>query len=910
MNIFGFEIKKLDVDNEKGKTFVPLTKEDGAIEIDILENSYGYSGSQQYSLDLDSIPTDEVELIYTYRNMALNHDIDMTIQEIVNEAIIIEDSNASVDIILENVDLSDQIKDKIKDEFVNVLKLLNFKNDGYGLFRKWYIDGKLVFHKVIDEKSQHKGIIKLVPIDPLNIKKVRETKKEYGSVDYDIYHLEDVNEYFIYSRKPFEADNLKYDKSYAVRIPKDIITYVTSGLMGADGKLVLSQLYKAIKTFNNLKMMEDSLVIYRVARAPERRVFYVDVGSLPSGKADQYLKSVMDKFKTKVTYDIAKGNVTNRKNFQSMLEDYWLPRREGCLKLDTKIKLLDNRDLTLSEIIDEYQDGKELWTYSVSDDGEIKPGLISWAGITRKNADIIRIHLDNGEYVDATLDHKFILRTGQKIEAEDLKVGDSLMPIYTDRKKLSKTKYSGEYNRVFDNKTSKYIFTHRMVSNYINGTQKKSEVIHHIDFDRYNNNPNNLQIMDKKEHFALHSKCGTNSWKNGNYEEHCKNLSISGKNFFNSDRGKLRKEEIREFNKTSKEVNDGLILGRKKSKEQRKSDKVTLSKEEYMLKWFPHSSSNISTWNEKQKKLYKSYGMTFDDICEIIDNNFHRKITTKEILDLLNIKFDNNVKLNHILKHLKDFGYNSMNEYLSDMYSLDYKWYGQNSKYRNYNHKITKIEYIGEPFDVGTLTIDEDEIHHNHHNFALTSGVFVMNSRGTEISTLPGGENLSELADVEYFKQKLYDSLNVPLSRFQQDGSAMFTLGRTSEITREEVRFNKFIKRLRSKFSRLFDDILKTQLILKKVISAEEWETIEQDINYSYMEDNYFTELKQLEVLQERVQTAESLFQAEFVGKYYSNETIRKDILKQSESEIEMQDEQIRNEKSNEIYYPKDDNDY
>ena len=506
MDIFGSQLKKLIQKQERGLTFVPPHKEDGAIEIDTTATGLGWAAQSEYVLDIDQIPDDEIELLLTYRNMALNQYVDEAIQEIVNEAIITEDLKATVDLVLDDVDVSDNIKDRIQEEFEGVLRLLNFKNDGYGLFRRWYIDGKLYFHKVIDKNNTTKGIVQLVAIDPLHIRPVREIKRKEQLADIDLYDLSDVEEYFIYSRTPFDKSNKNYyDKSMAIKIPKEAITYVTSGVASSDGKFVLSELYKAIKPFNNLKMMEDSVVIYRVARAPERRIFYVDTGSLPTGRAEQYLKDVMNKFKNKITYNIQKGTIENRHKFQSILEDYWLPRREG--------------------------------------------------------------------------------------------------------------------------------------------------------------------------------------------------------------------------------------------------------------------------------------------------------------------------------------------------------------------------------------------------------------GRGTEVSTLPGGDNLGELDDVEYFKTRLYKALNVPISRFQNDGVA-FNIGRTTEITRDEIRFSKFISRKRNKFSELFDDLLKTQLILKKIITPEEWEEIKPDISYSFLEDNYFQELKSLEVLQDRLTVLENIQRADIIGKYVSHDYVRREILRQSEDEMKDEDEKIAEESKNEQYNP------
>ncbi len=516
MELFGIEINRKKGSHKSGKTFAPPTESDGALEIETTTGG-GVNFAQQngFSFDLDAMPTDEFELLITYRSLALQQEIDEAVQEIVNEAIITDNSKPSVSIILDDVELSAGIKNKIRDEFDYILSLLKFKTQGYGVFRKWYVDGRLYYHKVVDESSANKGIVQLVPIDPINIKLIREIKKSKDG-RADVYELSDVEEYFLYSRRPFmeikggDKTTQQSSSSHGLRINKEAVTHVSSGLLSADAKLVLSYLYKAIKPFNNVKLMEDSVIIYRVTRAPERRIFYVDVGNLPKGKAEQYLKDIMNRFRNKVVYDVNKGTINNRKKFQTMMEDYWLPRREG--------------------------------------------------------------------------------------------------------------------------------------------------------------------------------------------------------------------------------------------------------------------------------------------------------------------------------------------------------------------------------------------------------------GRGTEVSTLPGGQNLGELEDVEYFKNKLYRSLNVPLSRFMQEGGA-FNIGRTTEITRDEIKFSKFISRLRKSFSSLFDDILKTQLILKKVITIEEWDEIEQSITYDFLEDNYFQELKELEVNNDRIEALSNVVNSGAIGKYISHDYVRRNILRQTEAEIESEDKKMDEESKDSKYKDEDDMD-
>lgn len=499
-DIFGFLRKNKNKPEEKGVTFARPLNDDGAVDIDV--NYVDYAGQMSQLFDLDRIPTNEYELMQIYRTMSLQQEVDEAIQEIVNEAIITDEMKPSVDIILNDVDLSDKIKERIVEEFYTILKLLNFKNNAYNLFNRWYVDGKIIFHKVVDINKPSNGIINLVPIDPQYIKYVREIprSKNKDNGELELYDLEKIEEYFIYSQIPItqkDSTNTYLSKS-GVKIPKKAITYCTSGLTDESGKTVLSYLYKAIKPWNNLKLMEDSMVIYRMVRAPERRVFYVDVGNLPKGKAEQYLKDIMNRFKNKVVYDSSTGTITNQKKYLSMIEDWWLPRREG--------------------------------------------------------------------------------------------------------------------------------------------------------------------------------------------------------------------------------------------------------------------------------------------------------------------------------------------------------------------------------------------------------------GRGTEISTLPGGDNLGEIDDTKYFKDKLYRALNIPLSRFQQEG-AVFNVGRTTEITRDEVKFSKFISRLRKRFSFIFDDILKTQLILKKILTEEEFDEIISDISYSFIEDNYFSEFKEMEVFRERLQTISELQNSNLIGTYYSHTFVKKKILKLTDEEIDEMQKEIEEER-------------
>ena len=487
-DFFGFEIKKKDQEKEDRKraSFVaPMDEDEG---IGNVINAGGHYG--QY-VDINGDQTkSEKELIFKYRDISQHTECDAAVEDIVNESIVSDDDSSPVSLIMDDLDQPDRIKKMMSEEFEHIIAMLNMNWYGHDIFRRWYVDGRLYYHKIIDESNPKNGLIELRSIDPTKIRKVRELKKEKDpKTGAEI--IIGASEYFI-----FQNDSLG-NKSQGLKIAKDSITYVTSGLLDPSRKRILSHLHKALKPVNQLRMMEDSLVIYRLARAPERRIFYIDVGNLPKGKAEEYLRNIMAKYRNKMVYDAETGDMKDDKKHMSMLEDFWLPRREG--------------------------------------------------------------------------------------------------------------------------------------------------------------------------------------------------------------------------------------------------------------------------------------------------------------------------------------------------------------------------------------------------------------GRGTEISTLPGGENLGQIDDIEYFRRKLYKSLNVPSGRLEQE--QQFNLGRSTEISRDELKFQKFINRLRKKFSALFIDILKTQLILKGIVTEDEWETIRSDISVDFLKDNHFSELKDAELLRERLGTLREI--DEYAGRYYSVEWIRKNVLMQTEEDIENIIKQIDSEGMN-----------
>jgi len=482
--LFGFTIarKKTESEQENLPSIVSPTIEDGSIEI-------APGGAYGTYVDLEGKAKNEGDLVTKYREMSIQPECDYAIQDIVNEAIVVDENSGPCEIILDKLEVSASVKKKIRESFYEIYDMLDFQNNAYDIFRKWYIDGRLYYHIVIDEKNPRAGIKDLRYIDPRKIRKIKEPIKEKDKrTGVTVY--KGVNEYYLYNGQGITTAN----QAQGVKIAKDSICYVHSGILDNRNNMIYSHLHKAIKPLNQLRMLEDAVVIYRLARAPERRIFYIDVGNLPKMKAEQYLRDMMTKHKNKLTYDASTGEVRDDRKFMTMLEDFWLPRREG--------------------------------------------------------------------------------------------------------------------------------------------------------------------------------------------------------------------------------------------------------------------------------------------------------------------------------------------------------------------------------------------------------------GRGTEITTLPGGQNLGEMEDVDYFRRKLYKSLNVPTARMEQENQ--FQLGRASEITRDELKFNKFIKRLRNRFAMMFDELLEIHLALTGVTTRKEWQKMKQDVYYDFMEDNHFTELKDTEIMTERLRLLGDI--DNYVGKYFSQAWIRTNVLRLTEDEIEEIEKQIGQE--------------
>ena len=320
--LFGFELKKVNDKEEKRKSdsIVPPTDDDGAGYI--TSTGAGFSG---HFVDIDGDKAKDVaQLIMKYRGVSMHPDVDMALEEIVNESIVMGEEESPVKLVLDSIedkDMSKQVKEKLHDEFNHILSLLNFSENGQDMFKRWYIDGRLFHHIIIDEKQPKKGILEVRFMDSSKVRNVREVKyKKHETTGVRV--VDKIDEYFVFQEKPGM-------QSQGVKLTPDSVSYVTSGLLDETRTKVISYLHKALKPTNQLRMMEDSLVIYRLARAPERRIFYIDVGNLQKGKAEEYMKTIRASYRNKLVYDSETGEIRDDRKHMTMLEDFWLPRKEG-----------------------------------------------------------------------------------------------------------------------------------------------------------------------------------------------------------------------------------------------------------------------------------------------------------------------------------------------------------------------------------------------------------------------------------------------------------------------------------------------------------------------------------------------------------------------------------------------------
>lgn len=641
------------------------------------------------------------------------------------------------------------------------------------------------------------------------------------------------------------------------------------------GKSILESVYKVHK---HKELLEDAMVIYRVQRAPDRRVFYIDTGTLPSHKAMQFVERVKN--------EIQQRRIPSRTGGGTSIGD--ASYNPLCIALDTIIPLLDGRKLTLSQLISEYKDGKENWIYSCDPvTGAVLPGNITWAGITRKNTQVIKLTLDNGKTITCTPDHKFPILGKGKVEAKDIKVNeDSLISFETQYKGFSNLSHDRTYEQVYDHSDQKWKFTHRIVGNFFKKMNKHQQftflsehdgkdklTIHHKDYNRYNNDPRNLQFMNKEDHIAWHVHNKKDYWKNISNEERNRitsKISNTLKEHYNTlsedDRKKLseyakqRSTDVhREMKKNNPEKHKQWYINSGKARRkyilEHPQFKQFLIKNNLDLYRIPSRNQEIkfdrdllnramtlikkNDWN----RLETINGLSSDSVFM---NRFKEINKQEQSTDKLRIFYKlstQKITGKCLNKMIKVLGYKN--------------WHDLKDKSHVYNHKVVKIEWLDEKIDTGTLTIDGNERWHNHHTFAVDAGVFICNSiledyyfpvnadgKGSRVEILNGGAELGTINDLLYFNNQLIRGLGVPSSYIPtgpDESAVTYSDGKIGQAFIQEWKFSIYCKRIQQLLIKHFDYEFKLYLKTKGIIVES------SQFELSFEEPESFSEYRLIE---------------------------------------------------------------
>jgi len=735
----------------------------------------------------------EVQRIMEYRNMAAYPEIGDIIEDAANEACQ-PDYNmnlVSLNILDEKIKSNTNIQKVINREFEKLFfEKIDINDRLWKLFKDFLTDGRIFYERIIDRNNSKKGII--------NIKQLPAE-----SIDYEINPITGkIMTYYQYlvpnMKRPVnrqEAERLAgdgvtgKDKKLVIFNPEQI-GFINYGLYGRNLYELLGYLEKAKVPYNQLKLLETSVIIYRLVRSPQRLVFKIDTGSMPRDKAMKYVERVKQKFIKKQTYDPRTGNLS--------FEPEVL-----CIKHDTKIPLLDGRTLTLDDIIKEHNEGKENWVYTVNEKTHnIEPGKIKYATISRPNTEVVRVHLDSGNYIDCTPDHKFILRDGSNCRADELTPGTALMPLYIKNSKMIRG--NNEYEKIYDPGKKRWIWTHRMVHGQANNNGKFEKVVHHIDCNRFNNNPENLVTMKIDEHNILHGETTKIYWKN-NHDEMAKKLKDGYKIWVSDPENQKRKSEwiIRtniEQNKVKKMHN---ILNqpevRKKQKLAAKQSRIDYFSDPNNRKLLSDKKKFI--FNEEMINIICNYGgnYTRNQFCNLLSSDkrmmeLFYKLNKNQSIS--NKQFDRITSIT-LLKMINHMGFDTYTDFRENF--AGYK-----------NHKVLFVEKLSEKSDCGCIEVD------GNHNFAVGSHekpmCFIRNSllenyyiptssdgKGSSIETIGGdAKGFTELDDIYYFSRKLYRALKYPISRITQGaekGEEVMFGGSGNQIARDEIKWAKFLER-------------------------------------------------------------------------------------------------------------------
>ena len=816
---------------------------EGVDDLFLMNQGYGRVGTQSfsnfYNSYLNKTYDSEVAKINNYRVMAQNAEIGDVIEDATNESISEYDDGDYIRLVIkdEKLEKNENIVKNIYFEFKELFdNRIDLGEKLWDMFRNYLIDGRLYYERVVKKSDPKYGIV--------TIKKLPSETMDF------IYNprTSRIEVFFQYLSKnikrPTSIDEANKREDVVVFNPEQI-GYVDYGIYGITKQQVYGFLEKAKVPYNQLKLLETSVIIYRIVRAPERLVFKIDTGNMPKDKALKFVEKIKMRFVKKQSYNPTTGALSQEPEVM-------------CIRHNTEIPLLDGRNLKLDDIIKEHNEGKENYVYTINQDTlEIEPGKILKAAITRLNEKIIRVHLDDGSYFDTTYDHKYILRDGSVCRADNLKEGTSLMPLYRKNEKIKS--YLDDrylYEMVYIPGKNKWEFTHKVIAEkHTNKIKKTNECVHHKDFNHYNNTPNNLEIIDFKTHGKRHSEKLKSLWKNNYNDMH--NAVIRGrKTLLNNDeklnnmKEKLKINWKNNYENRCNSISNGIVKylsndeNRKKHSlhiiktniEQNKVEKMrnvlnTLNIREKQKEAVSKHKKEWFSIPENKEKFIKNKSMIINDtLIKMFCNIFIKseRVSRDKLLNIINndnifmsyfedINKNQNIS-NRQFKHLNK---NVLWKIIKKMGYDNYPDFRQNfAEYKN--HKIIKIEYLNELDNCGCIEVE------GNHNFAISqngiSKIFIKNSilenfylptssdgRGSDITSIGGdAKGFTELDDIYYFAKKLYRALKYPLSRVvasQEKGESLFGQASANEISRDEIKWSKWLERQQNKFCKELRDL-------------------------------------------------------------------------------------------------------
>ena len=856
-----------------------------------------------------------------YRTMAAFSEINDALNEIADESINSDEDDNIVLLKFKHAELDSDKKKEVQEEFNRYIEYYNLHDNGWKYFKTFLVEGELFFEQIIHKDFINEGVLGVVNIPSEMIDPV------YSNIQNMLVKG------FLYQKPIFDKnDPKKIEKYEPIPFEENQVVYINNSEYNETKEFIVPYIENARRAYRQLSMIEDSIVIHRMVHAPLRFVFNVDVGRLPVPQAEAYLRKLQSQYWSTKTFDSDQGDIVKKYSPQSTLDSYWFAKRQGqeatsvqeiggaCLAMDTKVPLLDGRTLTIREITDEYNSGNKLWVYSCDPTtGEIVPGLISWAGVTQKSAKVMKMTLDNGKEITCTLDHKFPIYEKGFMEAQDLNIGDSLIPFNTKEEKLG----NGAYQQIYQNNTKKWEYTHRMVGNYFKSmglheefihderhVNDRKTVIHHKDFNRYNNSPENLVFMYFIDHIKYHStfqpplgaggkalkaklddmkinnpdayqkyheqrvETTTNSWKSKTESERVEwvnNIGIGIANYMSN--LSIEEKEKRTINaiKNAKLATQGFLNKFYNDPEFRARHSANAKKhinnyydnltEEEWAELSKVKTSKIlandNYWNGIEENAINQT-LAFDQkilkaVIDLVKGTTTNQMNKENIINNLN---NNSELLEHFLKlndgkNIKNWSGDKFSathlSWLVKSFGYD-TWMKFRKEHELYNHRIEKIEYLDSPIEVGTLTIDNDEQFHNHHTFALDCGVFTKNS------------NLGSMDDLMFFIKKLYRSLGVPTSRLDPEDA--FRDG--TDILREELKFATMIIRQQKKFGAGIKRGFITHLKLRKMF--EDYDLNEQHLNIIFNPPSNFHDLRNNQKMELKINSFNNLVSTQKVS--------------------------------------------